>query len=304
MSSRPGTPGRLRQVLQVLGLAILVYIFLNIGVRRIIGVVSKAHALPMLLALSLALVSWTIRLWKLRLLLKGDPSAAHYFEIFVASRTGKELSQAGYFFPLLAKRLRSVGTFAALLSDRYLEALATFTIALSCTLVAVSLPWGWFFRGSLVILLALMASIVVLPVPAPQRGPELLLRLMTHGRSLQKALRVSLRDLGGVVVLTFAATLLDFLGVWIIFFSLDVEVRFVHIPIVCAATALVSLATVMAYGPGDYSTVHLYHLLGNIPAEATAAMILLGRGVVGMASLGFFVLLGTLLPEPRERERP
>jgi len=302
MSSRPGTPGRLRLVLQLLGLAILAYVLFSIGFHRIIGAVARAHALPMMLALSLSLLSWGLRSWKLRLLLRGSPLAANYFEIFVASRTGKELSQAGYFLPLFAKRLRSVGTLAALLVDRYLETLATLVIALCCALAAASLPWGWFLRGAFVIVLGLMAAMVVTPVPALQRGPGLLLRIMAHGRSLQGALRVSLRDLGGVVSLTLLATLLDFLVVKIIFMALDVQVQVIHIPIVWAATALVSVATLTAYGPGDYSTVHLYHLLGNVPPEATAAMLILGRGAVGMASLGFFVLLGTQFARPGERE--
>jgi hypothetical protein len=302
MWSRPGSPGRFRRLLQVLGLAILAYVLFSVGLQRIVAVASRARAAPMILALTLALGSWGLRLWKLRLLLAGDPSAAHYFEIFVASRTGKELSQAGYFLPLLAKRLRSGGTLAALLVDRYLETLTTLVIALCCALAAAPLPWGWFFQGTFVIVIALMAAVVMTPVPALRRGPGLLLRIMAHGRSIQEAVRVSLRDLGGVVALTFLATLLDFLVVKIIFVALDVQVQLLHIPIVWAATALVSVATLTAYGPGDYSTVHLYHLLGGVPPEATAAMLLLGRGAVGMTSLGFFVLLGTQFARPSERE--
>jgi hypothetical protein len=279
----------------LLGLAIVAYVLLNIGVGRVLAVVSRAHVLPLLLALSLALVSWGVRFLKLRLLLKADSSAAHCFEIFVASRTGKELSQAGYFLPLLARRLRSMDTLAALLADRYLETLATLAVALCCAFIAASLPWTWFLRGAFAILLGLMAAVVVAHVPAPGRGPELLLRFMAHVRSLQQALRVSLCDIGGVVALTLLATLLDFLVVRIVFASLDVEVKFIHIPIVWAATALVSAATLTAYGPGDYSTVQLYSLLGNVSPEATAAMLLVGRGVIGMSSLGVFVLFGHLL---------
>jgi hypothetical protein len=302
MSSRPGTPGQLRRILQLLGVAILAYVLFSIGVHRIIGVVAQARVLPISLALVLALASWGLRLWKLQLLLKGGPNAAHYFEIFIASRTGKELSQVGYFFPLLAKRLRSAGTFAALLVDRYIETLATLAIALCCTFVVEFLPWGQFFRVALIVLLGVMASAAVAPIPAPLRGPDVLLRLMAHGRALQQTLRVSLCDLGGVVSLTFLATFLDFFVVRIIFLSLGVEIRFACIPIVWAATALVSVATLTAYGPGDYSTIHLYRLLDQVPAEATAAMLILGRGLIGMVSLGLFVLLGTLLAGTNERE--
>ena len=302
MSSRPGTAGRLRPILQLLGLAILAYVLFSIGIHRIVTVVAQAQALPMLLALVLALASWGLRLWKLRLLLKGGPNEAHYFEVFIASRTGKELSQVGYFFPLLAKRLRSGGTLAALLVDRYIETLATVAIALGCTFVVGALPWGQFFRITFVLLLGVMASAAVAPIPTPLRGPGVLLRLMAHGRSLQQTLRKSLCDLGGVVGLTFLATLLDFLVVRIIFLSLGVEVRFACIPIVWAATALVSVATLTAYGPGDYSSIHLYQLLAEVPTETTAAMLILGRGLIGMASLGSFVLLGTLLARTSGRE--
>jgi hypothetical protein len=302
MSSRPGAAGRLRRLLQLVGLAILVYVLFSIGIHRIITVVSQAQALPMVLALVLALASWGLRLWKLRLLLKGGPNEAHYFEVFIASRTGKELSQFGYFFPLLAKRLRSGGTLAALLVDRYIETLATVVIALGCTFVVGALPWGQFFRITFIVLLGVMASAAVTPIPAPRRGPDVLLRLMAHGRSLQQTLRASLCDLGGVVGLTLLATLLDFVVVRIIFLSLGVEVRLACIPIVWAATALVSVATLTAYGPGDYSTIHLYRVLSQVPAESTAAMLILGRGLIGMASLGSFVLLGTLLTRTNGRQ--
>src|SRR4051812_12848387 len=81
------------------GAGILAFIVFSIGVNNIYNTLRAANLNFLVLGLGITLLSSVLRIYKIGLLLNSH-SQAEVFDLFVFSRVGKELSFAGYFFPM------------------------------------------------------------------------------------------------------------------------------------------------------------------------------------------------------------
>jgi hypothetical protein len=204
------------------------------------------------------------------------------------------------------KEYRQVNVGKILLVDRFLEISGTLLFALICCLVV-----GFSNPYIPVLCLIILAFYVVVIILVNLRIKALariknkkiqsILGIITGLNELRTIPKANtLRIIGLIIVSTF----LDFMNVYWGFAAFGSHMDFAYIPIVWSTSSMVSILTLVNYGPAEATWVYLYNWLTSVPKSLIAGMLLITRGTTVSSLIALF-LYKTFLDsrQPRKQEK-
>lgn len=261
------------------GSVILICLFYNIGFGNILISLQSCRPEFLLAAAIVTLLATAGRILKFKTLL-GNPGLAEVIKIYLFSKIGKEVSFLGNFSPLVLEKFRNAAIAQKLLVERYIEVFCTLLFGFFASLILT-----FSMDNCPVFLLTILCAILAMTLVVTADISHVLRKISTPKgfvnfiTEFRNAIRKpkSNEVFVAVIFLSAIATLLDFVSAFLIFKALGLEVSFLLIPPVWAVSGLVSIATFMQIGTGDWSAVYLYRIMAGIPDAGTAAMIVLHK---------------------------
>lgn len=293
-------PLRGRKVLgTLLGVAVLVWLVLHIGVTAILETLAHCHLGVAGAVVLIQMLGLTLRYLKVRVY-TPEYTAGDAAELFLMSRMGGELSAALYLTPLVKQDFRSTRVAGYVLLDRLLEVGSTLTLA---TLAAL---WQWhghsFLRLALLLFTAQLLAIAALLAWPARLTPSFGQRLPRVSQSIagvRAFLHGHRRNLPILCTLTLASTALDMVAVVIGFAAVGTHVDLGQVPIIWALGASVGALTFIGVGPAEVTWVYLFHWLFGVTEAATGGMIVVTRSA-GVLALAAAILLAWLWRRTRK----
>jgi uncharacterized protein (TIRG00374 family) len=254
-------------------------------------------------SLAVSLVATFVRLVKWKLVLGTGFGWRETTRMLFASKAAGGLLPArlGEFAPLASPDYRTAKVSALVIADRAFETYATLLLG-AIGIIVLGLRKPALITLWVVVLLTMSIALFLLTYRRlwHHLGRVLLHReWLSRGLALMEKLSSSLQTMGRfscpLLVLSLAATLLDFLFVQIVFLSVGQPVA---LPLVAAAWCASVLASVVAFTPSglgiaDLTSVYLYELYG-VPAGPLGATVVLVRAITLMLPIVLFLIAFSL----------
>jgi len=279
------------------GAVIIGYLLISIGFENIVKTIQATDIVFLLSALSITIIATLIRYFKLRLIL-NDLSLMESLNVFLFSRLGRELSFAGYFIPLLKKNFRKSKTAEDLIVDRYTEVFSTLLIGLICSFFLFQREYLYY----LIIVSIGGAFLFSVIFPFVNIGKlkfkrRFFLKIQKSLSNIQEPLKFN-RIFFILASSSIISTILDFVVVYILIISFDVDVEIMAIPVIWAASALLAILLFVIMGTTEFSMIYLYERYAGVGKDVTLSYIIVSRIInflcIILLAMVYYILEATL----------
>lgn len=258
------------------GVIIIGYLLFSIGLNNIVETIYATDVVFLSSALLITIIATVLRYFKFRLIL-NDLTFMESLNVFLFSRLGRELSFAGYFIPLLKKNFRKSKTAEDLIVDRYTEVFSTLFIGAICSFFLFQKDFLYYLIVAS-IGGAFLASVVFpfINIRKIKLKRKFFLKIQNSLSNIQEKLKFN-RLFFILASSSIISTILDFIVVYILIISFNVDVNILAIPVVWAASALLAIVLFVIMGTTEVSMIYLYERYAGVGKDITLSYIIISR---------------------------
>ncbi len=307
------TTGLLRWLSWAVGAALIVGLYLWLGVGEILNALAALRPAALLLALGAFALGHVVRIVKWRFPLGRRYGWLELTRLFLVSKIGGALLPArlGEFAPLAENRFRSTTVAAWLAADRIVEAYATLVLG---ALGLASLGLG----DRRIVALWVVAAAILLGALGLLLHRRLwawlecrtgrwkpLQQMFGLARRISEDVCQFRRHALSIAGLSLLGTYLDLWLIKTLFLAVGMSIP---LNVIAASFCLGALVTFIAFTPGglgfvELTSVYIYNLYG-VPQIQTGVVMLLLRGaplfqIMGLMTLAAFRDRSSSTPQPR-----